>query len=429
VIGSSSASPLWFGTSDTRRARIAADGTFGLGDTDYSHYLAIKPGSNLTADRTLTITTGDADRSITLNGNTTLTGTNTGDQTITLTGDVTGSGTGSFATTLATVTIAKGGTGQTTATAAFDALAPTTTQGDIIYHNGTDNVRLAKGTASQVLTMNSGATAPEWATPAVSSIASVALGAQVFASVTKTNIGTSYADIYATAFDNENLAVVDFTGISHIRIIYMVDYVGAGTQQYRWVNAADNTQVLAEASTITADADPADTGWVALPAAFSGTTKTIEMQGKSTTGTDDPVVKGYAIYVKSTAGQWVYPAFDAAVFTGNGAMTWTVASGDVSTLGYTRVGNTVTVSWALNTTTVGGTPNTGLQITIPGGFTASKIMWAMHRYRDNAGASTIGFAFVAASGTTIVLNKIDQSNWTASADQTYSHGQITFEVN
>jgi hypothetical protein len=78
---------------------------------------------------------------------------------------------------------------------------------------------------------------------------------------------------------------------------------------------------------------------------------------------------------------------------------------------------------------VGGTPNTGLQITIPGGFTASKIMWAMHRYRDNAGASTIGFAFVAASGTTIVLNKIDQSNWTASADQTYSHGQITFEVN
>jgi hypothetical protein len=63
-----------------------------------------------------------------------------------------------------TVAIADGGTGQTGATAAFDALAPTTTQGDIIYHNGTDNVRLAKGTAAQVLTMNAGATAPEWAT-------------------------------------------------------------------------------------------------------------------------------------------------------------------------------------------------------------------------------------------------------------------------
>jgi len=61
-----------------------------------------------------------------------------------------------------TLAIGSGGTGQATATAAFDALAPTTTQGDIIYHNGTDNVRLPKGTAGQILVMNAGATAPEW---------------------------------------------------------------------------------------------------------------------------------------------------------------------------------------------------------------------------------------------------------------------------
>jgi len=34
--------------------------------------------------------------------------------------------------------------------------------GDILYHNGTSYVRLAKGTADQVLTMNDGATAPGW---------------------------------------------------------------------------------------------------------------------------------------------------------------------------------------------------------------------------------------------------------------------------
>lgn len=34
--------------------------------------------------------------------------------------------------------------------------------GDILYHNGTSYVRLAKGTAGQVLEMNSGATAPAW---------------------------------------------------------------------------------------------------------------------------------------------------------------------------------------------------------------------------------------------------------------------------
>ena len=66
--------------------------------------------------------------------------------------------------TESTVPINKGGTGQTTAVAAFDALSPTTTAGDIIYYDGTDNIRLGIGTAGQVLQVNSGATAPEWAT-------------------------------------------------------------------------------------------------------------------------------------------------------------------------------------------------------------------------------------------------------------------------
>lgn len=78
-------------------------------DTNATHDLIISPGSNLTADRTLTITTGDANRTLTLSGDATISGTNTGDQTITLTGDVTGSGTGSFAATIANdaVTYAK----------------------------------------------------------------------------------------------------------------------------------------------------------------------------------------------------------------------------------------------------------------------------------------------------------------------------------
>lgn len=41
-------------------------------DTNASHDLIIKPGSDITADRTLTLTTGDADRTITLSGNPTL---------------------------------------------------------------------------------------------------------------------------------------------------------------------------------------------------------------------------------------------------------------------------------------------------------------------------------------------------------------------
>jgi hypothetical protein len=60
-----------------------------------------------------------------------------------------------------TIAIANGGTGATTATAAFDALSPMTTAGDIIY-GGTSGTgtRLAKGMDGQVLVLASGV--PKW---------------------------------------------------------------------------------------------------------------------------------------------------------------------------------------------------------------------------------------------------------------------------
>jgi hypothetical protein len=57
-----------------------------------------------------------------------------------------------------TLAILHGGTGQTTQTAAYNALSPLTTKGDIVVHNGTDNVRLAAGANGKVLTAYSGAT-------------------------------------------------------------------------------------------------------------------------------------------------------------------------------------------------------------------------------------------------------------------------------
>jgi hypothetical protein len=74
-----------------------------------------------------------------------------------------------------TLPIANGGTGQTTATAAFDALAPTTTAGDTMYFNGTDVVRLGIGTTGQALVVNSGATAPQWGTAGISTGKAIAM--------------------------------------------------------------------------------------------------------------------------------------------------------------------------------------------------------------------------------------------------------------
>lgn len=63
------------------------------------------------------------------------------------------------------VAIAEGGTGAATATEGFDALAPTTTKGDVIASNGTDNLRLGVGLDTQVLTADSAeATGLKWAT-------------------------------------------------------------------------------------------------------------------------------------------------------------------------------------------------------------------------------------------------------------------------
>jgi len=66
-------------------------------------------------------------------------------------GDVTGSTTLTYNNA---IPVAKGGSGQTSYTA-----------GDILYATGSTTLaKLAKGTAGQALKMNSGATAPEWAT-------------------------------------------------------------------------------------------------------------------------------------------------------------------------------------------------------------------------------------------------------------------------
>jgi hypothetical protein len=97
-------------------------------DTNASHDLIIAPGSNLTADRTFTVTTGDADRTLTLTGDATISGTNTGDQT-----SVTGNA--------GTVTFADAGGDTTTfialGTDATGALSPATDAG--LTYNATTN--------------------------------------------------------------------------------------------------------------------------------------------------------------------------------------------------------------------------------------------------------------------------------------------------
>jgi hypothetical protein len=95
--------------------------------------------------------------------------------------------------------ILNGGTGQTTASAAFNALSPLTTAGDVLY-GGTSGAgtRLAIGTAGQVLTVNAGATAPQWSTPTTGTVTSVAA----------LTLGTTGTDLSSTVANGTTTPVI-----------------------------------------------------------------------------------------------------------------------------------------------------------------------------------------------------------------------------
>jgi hypothetical protein len=82
--------------------------------------------------------------------------------------------TGTAANVTGTVAIANGGTGQTTATAAFNALNPMTTTGDLLYESSpTTAARLPIGTTGQVLTVSGGI--PAWAAAPSSNITALGM--------------------------------------------------------------------------------------------------------------------------------------------------------------------------------------------------------------------------------------------------------------
>ena len=67
-----SGSPVVSGTMSVTGTMQFDSDALRIADTNASHYLILTPGSDLTANRVLTLTTGDAARTITLSGNPTL---------------------------------------------------------------------------------------------------------------------------------------------------------------------------------------------------------------------------------------------------------------------------------------------------------------------------------------------------------------------
>lgn len=130
--------------------------------------------------------------------------------------------------------------------------------------------------------------------------------------------------------------------------------------------------------------------------------------------------------ILNTFGQWITPAFLAANFSANGSMSWTVVAGGVTTYSYTLVGRTMVFSFSVSGT-VGGTPNTLLQIAIPDGYVASQTM-SNDVLILNGGTYSTSLASVVSGGTVLQIqaNPAGTSNWSAGTASV--QGQITLQV-
>ena len=148
--------------------------------------------------------------------------------------------------------------------------------------------------------------------------------------------------------------------------------------------------------------------------------------------------KGTAIYqydattarwriIAHEQGDWISITFAAGDYTGNASMTWTVASGDVAANRYFIRG--ATMRWAVRvaTSTVGGTPNTSLQVAPPSGYTlASYGVSPLALVTDN-GTSQVGRVLYTNSVMTF-RSTVASANWTASTDLTNVEGELSFRL-
>lgn len=139
------------------------------------------------------------------------------------------------------------------------------------------------------------------------------------------------------------------------------------------------------------------------------------------------------VRIASYFGSWFRVPYDDETFSGSGAMTVTVEQADQVTLQYGLMGKRLEVFFVLRGISIGGTPDTSIQIAIPGRndraqpFTAGVDVTVPCRISDN-GTAAIGLARVSAGGQVIKIQKVNGANWSASAGATDVEGVIPMEV-
>jgi hypothetical protein len=167
--------------------------------------------------------------------------------------------------------------------------------------------------------------------------------------------------------------------------------------------------------------------WQVAPGNGDSSSNRTQVNCRTTAGTLQPDVIG-VLGIKErnrtvAMGEWTTPRFSSGDFAGGGAMSWTVAAGNVPTYEWTVVGKMMMLTWYITGTIMSGTPSFVLFIAIPGGFTAAKRVRTLCEVLNNA-VRTVSVAEVTAGATAVSVSK--DTNFVAGVTDTY--GQITFEI-
>jgi len=298
------------------------------------------------------------------------------------------------------VAINRGGTGQTTATAGFNALSPITSTGDLIIGNGTNSAtRLAIGTNGYVLTSNG--TTASWTAASAGTVTSVTGTSPVVSSGGATpaiSLAASYGDTqnpYASKTANYVLAAPNGT---------------AGVPTFRAIVAADiptlNQNTTGTAANITATSNSTLTTLSSLSLPYSQLSGVVPTWNQNTTGTASNVTGTVAIANGGTGATTAsaaltnlgaYPASNPSGY-GTGTVT-SVAASVPSFLSVS--GSPITTSGTLAISYSG----TALPIA-NGGSGATTAQAAMNAF---AGAVTSG-SYLRGNGTNVVMSTIQAAD-------------------
>ena len=183
--------------------------------------------------------------------------------------------------------------------------------GDVLYYNGTDYTRLAVGAAGKVLKVNSGATAPEWATDTAGTGDVVGPGSATNDALARfdTTTGKLIQNSTATLSDAGTLTATAFAGALTGNVTGNIDGIVGGTTPA----AVSATQVDITAQGDLRLQDTSGGEYVALQAAGTTTSYTVTLPAAVAT------VTGQAL-TSTTAGVASWTTVGDAVLSAD--QTW-----------------------------------------------------------------------------------------------------------